>query len=500
MIVYQPRFKTLPVALDFIDKSIHAKETSMRKGPSMLNRPSESPRHVILTLILLVSAFIGVLMVNAVAEPNAAVKAGDAALGTIKYEAFETPEFCGASCHVDFYQQWKQAMMSQAYTHHWDEIEYFKLAVPHAEKDPVVAGVKAGCNGCHAPLAFLAGDVPPPLPAANSRANESVSCDLCHSLTGFEGDTPFNFNWIAEPGDVKYGPRETVDSPAHKGKKSDFLASADYCGTCHNEKDPYGIWVKSTHLEWKEGPYAAQGVPCQSCHMTKTAGVTASMGTVYPDARQHLFHGAHDPGKVRGTIELRIHPDIREVEPGSTAKFTVALFNQKTGHKFPTGSVEDRILWLHVEATDANGKIYHLAVDKKGFDGEEYTIAADELAYQDMGIALNDPNFKGVQRDGVPIGDRIFRMPYFDPQGRMTIQQWNTKTLGVDYRLGPRETKLENFTFNLPVDVAPGPMTVKATLNYAKLVKPVADFLGVPAEEAEPLVVNDHSTTLTVLP
>ena len=57
-------------------------------------------------------------------------------------------------------------MMSQAYTHHWDEIEYFKLAVPHAEKDPKVAGVKAGCNGCHAPMAFLAGDVPPPKPGS----------------------------------------------------------------------------------------------------------------------------------------------------------------------------------------------------------------------------------------------------------------------------------------------------------------------------------------------
>ena len=81
-------------------------------------------------------------------------------------------------------------MMSQAYTHHWDEIEYFELAVPHAEKDEVVAGVKAGCNGCHAPVSFLAGDTPPPLPAENSRANESVPCDLCHTVTGFEGDLP----------------------------------------------------------------------------------------------------------------------------------------------------------------------------------------------------------------------------------------------------------------------------------------------------------------------
>jgi hypothetical protein len=223
------------------------------------------------------------------------------------------------------------------------------------------------------------------------------------------------------------------------------------------------------------------------------------MGNIYPDARQHLFHGAHDPGKVRGTIELRIHPDIREAEPGEKVRFTVALFNQKTGHKFPTGSVEDRIVWMHVEAVDAKGKAYHLPVDKKGFPGEEYTIGADALAYQDMGIALGDPNFPGVQRDGVPIGDRIFRMAYFDPQGRMTIQQWNTKSFGVDYRIGPRETKLETCTFTLPFDVAPGPLKVTAVLNYQKLVKPVADFLGVPAEESEIIQVNDHSTTITVL-
>ena len=428
------------------------------------------------------------------------VKAGGDALGTKSYDDFSKPEFCGTSCHKDFYQQWRQAMMSQAYTHHWDEIEYFKLAVPHAEKDEKVAEVKAGCNGCHAPIAFLAGDVPPPKPEMNSRANESVSCDVCHTITGFAGDTPFNFNFISSPGDIKYGPRGTGDSPEHQIQKSDYIQTAEFCGACHNEKDPYGIWVKSTHLEWKEGPYSKQGVQCQDCHMTKAEGYSAELGQKYPDVWQHLFHGAHDPGKVRGTIELRIHPDIREVEPTEPVKFTIALFNQKTGHKFPTGSVEDRIVWMHVEAVDAAGNVYHLPVDKKGFEGEEYTIGADELAYQDMGIALNDPNFPGVQRDGIPVGDRIFRMAYFDPQGRMTIQQWNTASQGVDYRIGPRETKLETCTFTLPADVAPGQMKITAILNYQKLVKPVADFLGVPEEESQIIEVNEHSTYITVLP
>lgn len=430
---------------------------------------------------------------------SAQIKVGGDALGTRTYNDYETPQFCGTACHTDFYQQWKQAMMSQAYTHHWDEVEYFKLAIPHAEKDEKVAEVRAGCNGCHAPVSFLAGDVPPPLPEMNSRANESVSCDLCHSITGFQGDVPHNFNFVSEPGNVKQGPRGTGESPEHEISKSEFITTADFCGTCHNEMSPYGVWVKSTHLEWKEGPYSKQGVVCQTCHMTQANGLSADMGEMYPDTWQHLFHGAHDPGKVKGTIELRIHPDINEAEPGETVKFTIALFNQKTGHKFPTGSVEDRIVWLDVTATDAGGNKYHLVVDKKGFEGEEYTIASDVFAYQDMGIALNDPNFKGVQRDGVPIGDRIFRMPYFDPQGRMTIQQWNTASLGVDYRIGPRETKLETFTFDLPFDIAPGELRVTAVLNYQKLVTPVAEFLDV-KEEAEIIKVNEHSTYVTVLP
>ena len=182
-----------------------------------------------------------------------------------------------------------------------------------------MAGVKAGCNGCHAPIAFLAGDVPPPLPSTNSRANESVSCEVCHTVTGFAGDTPHNFNWISEPGKTKYGPREGKNSPEHDLVKSEFLGTAEFCGTCHNEKSPYGVWVKSTHLEWKEGPYAKQGVKCHDCHMTYAQGKTAAMGNAYPDARQHLFHGAHDSGQGQGHDRAphpSRHPRGRARRPG----------------------------------------------------------------------------------------------------------------------------------------------------------------------------------------
>lgn len=418
------------------------------------------------------------------------------------YKDFETAKKC-RSCHPGTYEQWSQAMMSQAYTHHWDEIEYFDLAVRHAEAKPELKDPVDGCNGCHTPLAFMGGKrFPPPRPSENSMANESVSCEACHLIQSSQTDPPFNFSYLIRPGMTKYAARTpAVESPAHKILTSDYYRTTEFCGNCHNEKSPYDVWVKSTQLEWKEGPYSREGVRCQDCHMPKGGPyLNALMTKPYDDARLHLFHGGHDPGKVRGTIELRIEPDIREAEPGENIVLTVALFNQKTGHKFPTGSVEDRIVWLQVEATDAKGRTYHLNVDRKGFEGEEYTISGDFLAYQDMGVPLGQPDFKGVQRDGIPAGNRIFRMPYFDPEGRMTIMQWNTKSLGVDYRLGPRETKTERFTFKIPYDAAPGEMTVRAVLNFQLLVKPVADLLNVPADESEIKLVNEHSTNVTILP
>ncbi len=442
-----------------------------------------------------------VLLLSSPASAQSPPKAGEAALGSQPYEKYEKPAAC-ATCHVAFTRQHEQAMMSQCFTHPWDEIEYFELAIPHAAKEGKVAGIKAGCNGCHSPLAFLANDIPPKKVAEKSRANESVSCDLCHTITGFSGDVPFNFNWISVPGTVKQGPRKAGESPYHETRENPFLRSADFCGTCHNEKDPWGIWVKSTHLEWKDGPHGKAGIVCQDCHMPPAAGQFALMGETYPDVRQHLFHGAHDPGKLQGSVEVRIHPETVEAEPGETVRLTAVVVNAKAGHKIPSGSSEERVVWIDVEAKDAKGKTYRLPVDKKGFPGEEYTIASDQaLAYQDIGEIKGIDGFKGLPRDGeVPNGDRIFRLPYLDPKGRMTIAQWNTEKFGpTDYRLAPLQAVSETYTWKLPQDVPSGAVHVTARVYYSRLVSSVAEYMKVPREESQPVLVNAHSTTFSVL-
>ncbi len=431
---------------------------------------------------------------------QADVPAGEAAHGSRSYDDYERARRCGA-CHSDIYQQWTRAMMSQAYVHHWDEIEYFDLAVPHAERKDRLDGVDDGCNGCHAPIAFLAGDTPPPRPGSGGMADEGVTCDLCHTVVGFAGETPFNFNWQSVPGSTKYGNRDGLESPHHTTVRSEFLSTAEFCGTCHNEANPWDIWVKSTQLEWAEGPYAAEGVPCQDCHMPPAPGRSAKMGAqILPDLRHHLFHGAHVLTKITGVVEIVMWPDVDELVPGEPMRLSVALFNQKAGHKVPTGSVEDRQLWLEVEAVSADGTVYHLPVDPKGFEGEEHNLTSNELAYQDLGEPLDEPGFAGLPRDATPYeGDRIFTVPYFDEQGRRTIMQWNTASLGTDYRIGPRETKIETYTWTLPDDIALGSITFRAVLKFRKLVKSVGDFLNVPEDETETIVWNTGVTQAEVV-
>ena len=150
---------------------------------------------------------------------------GEELRGTRSYDDYERPTSC-RQCHTDMYYQWKQSMMGNAFIHHWDEIEYFDLAVEHAKRDPEFADVVDGCNGCHTPLAFIAGDLPPKRPSENTRANESVSCDICHTIPGYNEDVLYNFSYYTKPGRLKYGNRGGTSSPHHDLMKFDGISIA----------------------------------------------------------------------------------------------------------------------------------------------------------------------------------------------------------------------------------------------------------------------------------
>jgi hypothetical protein len=400
--------------------------------------------------------------------------------GSYPYESFDSSKKC-ATCHREIYKQYQGSAMAKSQILPWDQAEYFKLALPHTRLESKVAVVEAGCINCHAPLAFLAGDIPPPTDKANPKA-DGVSCEVCHTMVGFEGEVPVNGNFVAKPGKVKYGPRKDIKSPYHQSKYSEFHKKAELCGTCHDETSPFSAWVKETYREWKKSPYGEANIPCMNCHEPPSPGKSAIMGKKRDDVVQHLFLGSYSQAWMNGAAVVAIYPNKSEMTPGKTLKIQVAITNHRAGHMIPTGSTEERQLWLHLEARDAKGKVYHIKAPLAPGDTQEksYSVSINKLTYKDLGYMMGIKDFKGIPRDALPEGDRLFRKVFLNPQGEETIAQWNAANTEVfDNRLRPLEACLENYEWKVPADVAKGKLTITADLNYRRLPQSVADLVDI---------------------
>ncbi len=59
---------------------------------------------------------------------------------------------------------------------------------------------------------------------------------------------------------------------------------------------------------------------------------------------------------------------------------------------------------------------------------------------------------------------------------------------------------METYSFKIPETAASGSLTVTAKLNFQLLVKPVADFLGVPEEESRVFEINKQQIVIKILP
>lgn len=409
-------------------------------------------------------------------EPGAGAKMGDH-----PYDAFEPSERC-AACHKEIALQYGKSAMAQAQALPWDQAEYFQLALPHTRIEPRVAPVEAGCIQCHAPQAFLAGDVPPPVAGKADPKADGVSCDMCHAITGFDGEAPANGNYVVSPGKVKHGSRKDAKPMGHGAGYSPLYEGAELCGTCHDESSPYGAWVKETYREWSRSPYREAGVSCLRCHVPPAAGKAAAMGPERPDVAQHVFQGAYSPAMLRGAATLYLYPAAAETAAGRTLELSVVISNHRAGHRIPTGSTEERQLWLRLEARDAAGKSYHIPAPLAAGDSPEksYSVTTNRPAWRDLGKMMGIADFKGVPRDALPEGDRLFRKVFLNPLGEETVAQWYAADTGVfDNRLKPLEAVVERYRWEVPADVAKGPLTVTGALNYRRLPQSVADLVKI---------------------
>lgn len=381
---------------------------------------------------LFLRAFAAALVIAGIAS-TAAV-----ALPEFPAELFLPSTSCG--CHGGLVAQWEQSMHAKALR---DPLYLYKLEKANAETDGAIGPF---CETCHGAVAAMAGEIPGR--DFSPQGGEGVTCTLCHQMTGRQEGRIGNTSIVVEPDGTMRAQLDDAVSPFHATGFSAFHTSAEFCGTCHNVFNPAnGLDLETTYTEWSEGPYAAEGIVCQDCHMTPGPGVTkpnpgtaAAGGPQRPHIYTMTFAGgnvglgdaalAEERLKAAAKVELEV-PKI--VEGGGTVPAVVRITNIGAGHYLPTGLTDFRRMWLEVVAT--------------GPDGTETLV-----------------------------GKREFHTVFSDAEGNSPADMWNAVAVESDDRIPPRESVEDVWDATMPVE---GPLTLSATLYYRSCTEEVAKEAGV---------------------
>jgi hypothetical protein len=408
-----------------------------------------------------------------------------------KYSYYDNPQVC-YGCHIEKFDMWKTSQMSKALTGDFFQAQYNKLAVKDSERDKKLKGVKAACIGCHSPSAYKAKDIPPSPPddqkidnfwdqkgGIKLFADRGVFCGFCHTIEDFSGMTPVNHNYISHAGpgiEPMRGDLEFPWSPYHETARSELHEDAQFCGICHNELNDFGVWVKATEIEYQDSPYPAKYIACQDCHMPPVAGKPAKMGPARDENHDHWFGGGFT-GFVEGAAKISLIIDQTELKTGGKTNFKVKVHHLAPGHKFPTGSSEERDVWLHVGIYDrAGNELEHIKIPKNPDDPhDKYFITSNEkVAYPS-----HSQHSKAFARDCLPEGDRIYHSAFIDSDGNFTYAQWYA-TKDIENRLKPLEERIEQYIWKVPDKFAGQTLILRAVLNYRRMPDSFAEYLGIP--------------------
>ncbi len=396
---------------------------------------------------------------------------------------FTAPETC-AECHPDKYEEWTGSMHALAFQ---DPVYQGEL---NAAIKAVGHDIARQCEGCHTPAAVVKGEIKGAgLSGISPLALAGVSCDVCHSISGhthWQTPThqPENGSFILSPGRetadgvmlTKYGPMAAKDGCGddfHECVESPLHLSSELCASCHQifhykAHTP----LEETYGEWKNGPYAANNIHCQDCHMVEIATFKRSADTlIRPKLNEyhHYFNGANfllyhldklaaekagnakraanaqhkyemAVARLQAAANIVITPLYRDEQ---LAEIKIRVNNIRAGHNLPTSLTTIRQMWLELTALDGKGNVVMTTgtVDKQG---------------------------------KLPENVRLFNSEGQGEDFHFTLEPWEITSLARHDTIPPRGYKDVYYGISPALD---GPITVQATLRYRQADQKVAEKL-----------------------
>jgi hypothetical protein len=392
---------------------------------------------------------------------------GHPAAGKYRIEQFTDARSCGM-CHPTQLAQWSGTLHAQS-----SADPFYQRVVHQAEAD--LPGVSEFCASCHSPIAIYTGQDELNPASLTGAAAGGLQCDFCHTVSAFRHLG--NFGFENTPGMLKYGPFGAQPPIFHTVQESALHDSAEFCGMCHDVSHPLnGLALETTFSEFKAGPYPAEGVKCQTCHMTPGLthfeafpGASANGAEEREHIWTHWFVGGNawipemmgNPGPAEIARARLAQAAAVEVLPydivGGELRLEVRVTNVGAGHKIPTGVTEERQIWLEVELYASDGTLLQ-AWGKPGEDGV------------------------------IPDDTMILGTVFGDADARPTHKIWQAASVLSDQRIAPRESLTWGYSYEL------GPRAVgriEARLYYRSSAQDFVDsvFADTPERELVPHVL-----------
>jgi hypothetical protein len=446
----------------------------LQKGRIFSNK-----RGLLLGLILCIALGLDMLLMGG--DP-----AGKSREPAAKVKSF-WPTYTCRGCHDQIVEQHLESSHEMSFTNPAFQAQYRKDLLTKADTDKQLYEDAQKCIACHEPVTYaMNGPRSVSLQEIDPKMN-GVTCDICHSMTGYSGAKPQNGNYIVEPSDRKLGPFKGQGDWHHI--YSELQTKSDICAVCHEAVNRHGLRIKATFTEWQESAFAQQGVHCQDCHMNvdgfltagkprfasgKAAAMTLGSAPQRERLYTHKFPGAHSRTQIEGAITLGIEAIPLKDAQNHTLAINVTVDNSRTGHSMPSGSADLRLLWIEVMVRIGDEPVGQPAV----IAGPE---ALDESrAYSLAGRGKFDSVLLGPE---VPKGSRLYRAVFTDKTGQATLDSYNAVATLFDNRLKAAEKRKESYRFMIPEGVK-GDITINATLKYLPYSSTFTSRFGLALPEA----------------
>ncbi len=415
---------------------------------------------------------------------------------------FPTAQYCG-HCHQEAHAQWRQSAHSNANRAPW----YLRnVNLLNAEKN---ISSSRHCEGCHDPVAVVAGAITEGAPRKRPYDQDGVTCTVCHSIKSVDTRGTGSFV-LAEPavlmdenGQAIHRPVSDAEILAHLDRHSaavmkPFYRSSEFCSTCHKAALPKTLndykWQRAISLydEWQTSSFAKESpLPfykkdavstCQTCHMQRETLQLADYGAKNGQLASHRWLGANT------VVPQYYHYDEqgkRIVQFLQASVFNVDIFALQTGEPEAEGAKPSNLIApLGTAPFDlAAGQRVTLSVviQNKGI-AHSFVPEQRDMYESWVDFTVKDFSGKVIAESGeVKPGGELdpaahsFTNRLINKSGTLNDlhQVWDNRVVAFNNTIQSGRSQLIRYCFTIPSN---GPVTVTATVRYRRFDQHFMDF------------------------